>query len=79
MTLKPEAMRPQTQQIRQNEKTVKYVTDKATGKKQQCQINEEEISDLLEKEFEVIIVKTMENVRNRMEAWIEKIQEMINK
>ena len=58
---------------------MKYVTDKATGNKQQYQINEEENSNLLEKEFEVIIVKMIENVRNRMEAWIEKIQEMINK
>lgn len=32
-------MRPQTQKIRQNEKTVKYIADKGTGKNQQFQIN----------------------------------------
>ena len=43
------------------------------------QTNEEEIGSLLEKEFRVIIVKMIQNLRNRMEAWIEKIQEMFNK
>ena len=45
----------------------------------QDQINEEEIGYLPEKEFRVMIVKMIQNLGNRMEARIEKIQEMFNK
>ena len=45
----------------------------------QDQINEEEIGKLPEKEFRLMIVKMNQNFRNRMEALIEKIQEMFNK
>ena len=41
----------------------------------QDQINEDEISNLPEKEFRVMIVKMIQNLRNRM----EKIQETFNK
>ena len=52
---------------------------KEQGKNLQDQINEEEIGNLPEKEFRVMIVKMIQNLRNRMEARIEKIQEMFNK
>ena len=52
---------------------------KEQGKNLQDQINEEEIGHLPEKEFRVVIVKVIQNLRNRTEAWIEKIQEMFNK
>ena len=52
---------------------------KEQGKNLQNQINEEEIGNLPEKEFRVMIVKMIQNLRNRMEARIEKIQEMFNK
>ena len=52
---------------------------KEKGKNLQDQIKEEEIGNLPEKEFRVMIVKMIQNLRNRMEAWIEKIQEMFNK
>ena len=42
-------------------------------------INEEEIGNLPEKEFRVIRAKMIQNLGNRMEAWIQKIQEMFNK
>ena len=45
----------------------------------QDQINGEEIGNLHEKEFRVMIVKLIQNLGNRMEARIEKIQEMFNK
>ena len=45
----------------------------------QDQINGEEIGNLHEKEFRVMIVKMIQNLRNRMEALTEKIQEMFNK
>ena len=52
---------------------------KEQGKNLQDQINEEEIGNLPEKEFTVMIVKMIQNLGNRMEAQIEKIQEMFNK
>ena len=52
---------------------------KEQGKNLQNQINEEEIGNLPEKEFRVMIVKMIQNLKNRMVAWIEKIQEMYNK
>ena len=52
---------------------------KEQGKIPQDQINEEEIGNLSEKEFRVLIVKMIQDLGNRMEAWIEKIKEMFNK
>ena len=52
---------------------------KEQGKNLQDQINEEGISNLPEKEFRVMIVKMIQNLRNRMQAQIEKIQETFNK
>ena len=52
---------------------------KEQGKTLQDQINEEEIGNLPEKEFRVMIIKIIQNLRKRMEARIEKIQEMFNK
>ena len=52
---------------------------KEQSKNLQDQVNEEEIGNLLEKEFRVMIVKMIQKLRNRMEAQIDKIQEMFNK
>ena len=52
---------------------------KEQGKKLQDKINEGKKGNLPEKEFRVMIVKMIQNLGNRMEAWIEKIQEMFNK
>ena len=52
---------------------------KEQGKNLQDQINEEEVGNLPEKEFRVMIVKMIQNLWNRIEAWNEKIQEMFNK
>ena len=41
----------------------------------EVQINEEEIGKLPEKEFRIMIVKMVKNLRNKM----EKMQESINK
>ena len=48
---------------------------KEQDKNPQDQINEEEIGKISEKEFRVMIVKMIQNLRNRM----EKIQETFNK
>ena len=52
---------------------------KEQGKNPRDQVNEEEIGNLPEKEFRVMIVKMTQNLRNRMEAWIEKTEEIFNK
>ena len=43
------------------------------------QLNEVEIDNLLEKEFRILIVKMIQDLRKRMEARIDKMQEMLNK
>ena len=48
---------------------------KEQSKNLQDQINEDDIGNLPEKEFRVMIVKVIQNLRNRM----EKIQETFNK
>ena len=50
---------------------------KEQGKNSQDQIKEEEIGNLPEKEFRIMIVK-IHDLRNRMKAWIKIIQEIFN-
>ena len=52
---------------------------KEQDKNLQKQLSEEKISNLPEKEFRVMIVKMIQDLRKRMEAWIAKIQENFNK
>ena len=52
---------------------------KEQGKNWPDQRNEEEIGSLPEKEFRVMIVKMIQDLGKRMEAKIEKMQEMFNK
>ena len=42
------------------------------------QLNEVEIGNLPEKEFRIMIVKMTQDLRKRMEAKIEKMEEMFN-
>ena len=43
------------------------------------QLSEVEIGNLLKKEFRIIIVKMLQDLRKRMNADIKKIQEIFNK
>ena len=52
---------------------------KGQDKNPQEQLNEEEIGNLPEKEFRVMIVKMIQNLRKRIEAQIQKTEEMFNK
>ena len=52
---------------------------KEQDKTPEKQLNEVEISKLPEKEFRIMIVKMIQDLRKRMEAKIEKMQEMFNK
>ena len=52
---------------------------KEQDKTPEKQLNEVEIGNLPENEFRIMIVKMSQGLGNRMEAKIEKIQEMFNK
>ena len=52
---------------------------KEQDKTPEKQLNEMEIGNLPEKEFRIMIVKVIQDLGKRMEAKIEKMQEMFNK
>ena len=52
---------------------------KEQDKTPEKQLNEVEIGNLPEKEFRIMIVKMMQDLRKRMETKIGKMQEMFNK
>ena len=52
---------------------------KEQDKTPEKQLNEVEIGNLPEKEFRIMIVKMIQDLRKGMEAKIKKIQEMFNK
>ena len=52
---------------------------KQQDKTPEKQLNEMEIGNLPEKQFRIMIVKMIQDLRKRMEAKIEKMQEMFNK
>ena len=52
---------------------------KEQDKTPEKQLTEVEIGNLPEKEFRIMIVKTIQDLGKRMEAKIEKMQEMFNK
>ena len=65
--------RPQTQEVKQNEKTENLQQMKEQIKNPQDQTNEEEIGSLPEKQFRAMIIKMIQNLRmeaqtNRMDA-----------
>ena len=52
---------------------------KGQGKTQEKQLNEVEIGNLPEKEFKIMIVKIIQDLRKRMEVKIEKMKEIFTK
>ena len=52
---------------------------KEQDKTPEKQLSEVEIGNLPEKEFRIIIVQMIQDIRKRMETKIEKMQEMFNK
>ena len=52
---------------------------KEQDKTPEKQLNEVEIRNVPEKEFRIMIVKMIQDLGKRMEAEIEKMQEMFNK
>ena len=77
---------PQTQQYKQDEETEEYPAGKGTGKMPTKPNKEEEIGNLPDKEFRIMIVKLIQNLEIKMESQInslvtriEKMQERFNK
>ena len=52
---------------------------KEQDKTPEKQLNEVEIGNLSEKEFRIMIMKMIQDLRKRKEAKIERMQEMFNK
>ena len=52
---------------------------KKTKTEKQGQTNEEEINSLPDKEFRVMIAKTIQNLGNKMEAQINRLEAWIEK
>ena len=52
---------------------------KEQGKTLEKQLNEVEIDNLPEKEFRIMIVKMIQDLGKRMQAKMEKMQEVFNK
>ena len=52
---------------------------KQQDKTPEKQLNEVEVGNFSEKEFRIMIVKQIQDLGKRMEAKIEKMQEMFNK
>ena len=77
---------PQTQKYKQDEKVEKYQKVKEQDKCPPNQTKEEEIGNLPDKEFRIMIVKMIQYLENKMELQIysletriEKMQERFNK
>ena len=77
---------PQTQQYKQDEETEEYPAGKEQDKCPPNQTKEEEIGNLPDKEFQILIVKMIQNLEikmesqiNSLETRIEKMQERFNK
>ena len=57
---------PQTQQSKQDKKAEKYSAGKEQGKCPPNQTKEEEIGNLPDKEFQIMIVKMIQNLENKL-------------
>ena len=70
---------PQTQQYKQDEKAEKYPAEKQQDKCPPNQTKAEEIGNLPDKEFRLMIVKTIQNLENKMELQINSLETRIKK
>ena len=52
---------------------------KQQGTNPQSQISEEEIGNESEKEFQVMIAKMIQDLRNRMDVWIKKNRKILRR
>ena len=71
--------KPHSQKDRQAERQRAMYQMNEQDKTQEKQLNEVEIGNHPEKEFRIMIVKMFQDLGKRIEAKIEKMQEMFNK
>ena len=64
------------QKVTHDEKQKVMSQMKGQGKTPEKQVQEVEIGKIPEKEFRIMVVKIIQDLRKRMEAKIEKMQEM---
>ena len=77
--LQPVEQKPHSQKDRQDEKAQSYIPDEGTNENPEKKLNEVEIQNLPEKEFRIMILKMIQDLGKKMEAKIEKMEEMFNK
>ena len=70
---------PQTQQYNQDEETEEYSAGKGKDKCPPNQTKEEEIGNLSDKEFRIMVVKMIQNLENKMELQINSLETRIEK
>ena len=68
-----------TQQYKQDEETEEYPADKGKYKCPPNQTKEEEIGNLPDKEFQIMIVKMIQNLEIKMESQINSLETRIEK
>ena len=71
--------KPHSQKIDKMKRQRAMYQMKEQDKTPEKQLNEMEIGNLAEKEFRIMIVKMIQDLRKRMEAKMEKMQEIFNK
>ena len=76
--LQPVEQKPHSQIDKMKRQRAMYQM-KEKDKPPEKQLNEVEIGNIPEKEFRIMIVKMIQDLRKRMEAKIEKMQEIFNK
>ena len=77
--LQPVEQKPHSQKDRNMKRQKAIYQMKEQEKNPEKQLNEVEIGHLPEKEFRIMIMKMIQDLGKRMEAKIEKMQEMFNK
>ena len=77
--LQPVKQKPHSQKIDKMKRQRAMYQMKEQYKTQEKQLNEVDIGNLPEKEFRIMIVKMIKDLRKRMEEKIEKTQEMFKK
>ena len=70
---------PQTQQYKQDEETEEYPAGKGTGEMPTKPNKREEIGNLPDKEFQIMVVKMIQNLEIKMESQINSLETRIEK
>ena len=71
-------LKPQSHKVRQNE-TAKNISHRKDQDETPEQLSELEIAKPPEKEFKIIILKMIQDIRKQVETRIKKIQKLFNK